>query len=63
MNEKICPKCHYPSMKTWEELNAEQKMLVERLPLSATLSAEQRKKNLICTRCWHEQTANFNEFC
>jgi len=63
MNEKICPKCQYPVMKTWEELNAEQKMLIERLPLSAALSVEQRKKNLFCPRCWHEQTANFNEFC
>jgi hypothetical protein len=50
-------------MKTWEELNEEQKMLVERLPLSARLSLEQRRKNLFCPRCWFEQTANFNEFC
>jgi len=63
MNEKICPKCQYPAMKTWEELTGEQKMLVERLPASAALSLEQRRKNLFCPRCWFEQTANFNEYC
>ena len=63
MNEKICPKCHYPQMKTWEELNDEQKMLAEKLPLSADLSLAQRKKNLFCPRCWHEQIPNFNEIC
>jgi hypothetical protein len=63
MNEKICPQCHYPQMKTWQELSDEQKMLAERLPLSASLTIEQRKKNLFCPCCWFEQTANFNEFC
>ncbi len=63
MNEKICPQCQYPMMKSWEELNDEQKFLVERLPMSADLSLEQRKKNLFCPRCWFEQTANFSEFC
>ena len=63
MNEKICPKCHFPEMKTWEELNYEQKMIVERLPASAALSLEQRKKNLFCPRCWNEQTANYSEYC
>lgn len=63
MNEKICPKCQYSAMKTWEELNDEQQMLVERLPMSANLSLEQRKKHLFCPRCWFEQLANYNEFC
>ena len=63
MNEKICPKCDFPNMKTWDELNEEQKMLVERLPMSAALSIDQRRKNLFCPRCWHEQTGNFNEYC
>ena len=63
MNEKMCPQCQYPAMKRWEELNEEQKMLAERLPASASLSIEQRKKNLFCPRCWFEQTANFNEYC
>ena len=28
MQKKICPKCQFPSLKSWEELNDEQKMLV-----------------------------------
>jgi len=26
-HEKMCPKCHHPQMKTWEELSGEQKFL------------------------------------
>jgi len=63
MQEKICPKCQFPSLKRWEELTDEQKFLVERLPLSATFSLEQRKRNLFCPRCWFEQIPNFNEVC
>jgi hypothetical protein len=63
MQEKICPNCHYPQMKSWEELTADQKFVVERLPMSATLSLKQRKKNLFCPRCWHEQIPNFKEIC
>jgi len=63
MQEKICPKCHSPEMKSWEELNDEQKFLVERLPMSATFSLAQRKKNLFCPRCWFEQIPNFSELC
>jgi len=55
MHEKICPKCGFPSMKSWEELNDEQKMLVERLPLSAEYSRTQRKNHLFCPRCRHEE--------
>lgn len=61
--ENICPRCQFSKMKSWEQLNDEEKMLVERLPMSATLSPVQRKKNIFCPRCWHEQIPNFNEIC
>jgi hypothetical protein len=61
--EKICPKCQFPRMKSWPELTEEEKMLAEKLPLGAQMTVEQRKKNLFCPRCWHEQVPNFNEFC
>jgi hypothetical protein len=54
--EKNCPKCHSPKMKTWNELNDEQKFLVERLPLNTEFSLEQRKKHCFCERCWFEET-------
>jgi len=53
-DKKMCPKCHFPKMKTWEELSDDQKFLVERLPASAELSTEQRKKHRFCERCWFE---------
>jgi ribosomal protein S27AE len=62
-HEKICPQCGAPKMKNWHDLTEDQKFLVEKLPMSASLSLEQRKKNLFCVRCWHEQIPNFNEYC
>ena len=32
-------------------------------PMSASISLKQRRKNLFCPRCWHEQIPNFNEIC
>ncbi len=55
-HEKMCPKCHFPKMKTWEELTDEQKFLAEKLPSSAEFSLKQRKKHRICERCWFEET-------
>jgi len=54
-DEKMCPKCHHPKMKMWEELSGEQKFLAERLPMSAEFPAEQRKKHRFCERCWFEE--------
>ncbi|MDQ6788753.1 MAG: hypothetical protein M3033_18270 [Acidobacteriota bacterium] len=53
--EKICPQCHYPKMKSWEELTSEQKFLAERLPQSAEFPLEKRKKHRFCERCWFEE--------
>jgi hypothetical protein len=61
--KKICPACQFPEMKTWPELTEEERMLAGKLPLAATFSLEQRRKNYFCPRCWHEQVPNFNEFC
>ena len=50
-----CPRCDNPRMKLWDELSDEQKMLVERLPLSADFPLETRKKHRFCERCWFEE--------
>ena len=55
LNEHICPRCHSPKMKDWESLSDEEKMLAERLPMSAEYSRETRKKHRFCTRCWFEE--------
>ncbi len=54
-HEKMCPKCHSPKMKSWEELNFEQKFLVEKLPRNTEFTKEQRKKHRFCERCWFEE--------
>jgi len=54
LHEKNCPKCHFPKMKSWEELSDEQKFLIEKLPLNAEFSLRQRKKHRFCERCWFE---------
>ena len=59
--EKMCPKCHSPKMKTWEELTDEQKFLVERLPLNTDYTLEQRKKHRFCERCWFEEVQSNTE--
>ena len=55
-SQKTCPRCQSPKMKNWDELDDEQKMLAERLPLSAEYSPEIRKKHGFCTKCWFEET-------
>ena len=41
-------------MKAWAELTEEQKLLAERLPMSAEYPFKERKKHRFCTRCWYE---------
>jgi hypothetical protein len=43
-------------MKTWAELDDEQKLLAEHLPASAEYEANERKRHRFCTRCWFEET-------
>ncbi len=60
-DERICPKCHFPKLKSWDELSDEQKFLVERLPASAEYSPDQRKKHRFCERCWFEDPSKKRE--
>ncbi|MGI8468304.1 MAG: hypothetical protein ACR2N3_07615 [Pyrinomonadaceae bacterium] len=52
-NEKMCPRCGH-RLKYWNELTSDEKFTVERLPMSAEFSAEERKNHLFCPRCWFE---------
>jgi hypothetical protein len=58
MNDKrTCPRCDKRGMKSWSELNDEEREIVKRLPLSANYSLEERKAtHRWCTRCWYEST-------
>jgi hypothetical protein len=53
-----CPRCHERSLKSWAELNDEEREVVKRLPASAEYSLEERQsRHRWCTRCWHEETS------
>jgi len=53
---KACPRCEKRGLKTWAELNDDEREVVKRLPRSATTSEEERKtRNRWCTRCWFEE--------
>ena len=60
LNSEICPRCQTGKLKTWTELTADERILVERLPASAEFSPEERKRHRFCTRCRFE-TNNFRE--
>jgi hypothetical protein len=44
-------------MRDWGELNAEQKLLVEKLPGNVDFNRAERRRHRFCTRCWYEDTA------
>jgi hypothetical protein len=58
--EKICPKCRTRRLKTWGELSPDEKFVLERVPMSAEFTAEERRENLFCPRCLFE-TKPFEE--
>jgi predicted nucleic-acid-binding Zn-ribbon protein len=52
----MCIKCGGVKFARWDELDDEQKMIVERLPASAEFSLEHRKKHSTwCVRCFYEE--------
>jgi len=50
-----CLRCDKPVLKSWDELNDEEREVVKRLPASADYTIEERKAtHRWCTRCWNE---------
>lgn len=46
-------------MRTWDELNDEEREAVKRLPESVDYKATERQgTHTWCTRCWYEATRN-----
>ena len=48
-------------MKSWDELTGDERLLAERLPLSAEFTLGERKKHRFCTRCWFENKEQKHE--
>jgi len=52
-----CPRCDKRGLKSWSELNDEEREVVKRLPLSAEYPlADRQARHRWCTRCWYEAT-------
>jgi ribosomal protein S27AE len=50
-----CPRCGEGSIKSWHELEEEEREVVKRLPASAEVDAAERQRlHRWCTRCWYE---------
>ena len=61
--EKTCPRCHKTPLKAWKELNTDEKILAERLPLSAEYTRRERETHRFCPRCWFEQADKSAKNC
>jgi len=48
-----CLRCDKPGLKTWDELNDEEREVVKRLPSDYSLE-ERKQLHRWCTRCWNE---------
>jgi len=56
----ICPRCGNVGVRSWDKLDDDQKLLVEKLPASADYRPVERKKHRFCTRCWFEEVSDQN---
>lgn len=53
--ENRCSRCGAGRMKSWQELDEEEREVVKRLPASAEVNAAERERqHRWCPRCWHE---------
>ena len=57
-----CPRCQEAIMRTWDEMDADEQEVVNRLPGSADYStAERQGTHQWCTRCWYEATGDVEQ--
>jgi len=54
-SDDICPRCGSAKLRSWDELDRDEQIVVERLPASAEFTLQERKKHRFCTRCWFEE--------
>lgn len=52
-----CPRCGEGRLLNWNDLSAEEREVVERLPPSADYSTDERRAtHRWCVNCWYEET-------
>ena len=55
-SEKRCTRCGEGTLKSWSELNEDEREVVKRLPGAADHEADERQTmHQWCTRCWNEE--------
>jgi len=57
-NPEKCPRCDAGILKSWAQLNEEERLVVARLPASAEYSEAERRTHRWCPRCWYESVAD-----
>jgi len=61
-DHRPCPKCGLFRLKEWRELTQDEKMIVERLPMSEEFTLPRRTRHFFCTRCWFEDDGSAEMF-
>lgn len=57
-NSNQCPRCGAGRLRTWSELNEEEREVVRRLPAAADYSLTERQRtHRWCSRCWYEENS------
>ncbi|MBX3294220.1 MAG: hypothetical protein KF762_00675 [Acidobacteria bacterium] len=49
-----CPKCGGLSFRRVADLDADERLIFDRLPASANYTKKEREQHLYCPRCGHE---------
>jgi hypothetical protein len=57
-DHSLCPRCGVGRLRSWQELDTEERELARRLPASAEYKlSERRAAHRWCRRCWYEATS------
>jgi hypothetical protein len=58
-SEDRCPRCGEGTLRTWRELNDDEREVVKRLPGAVDYArAEREARHRWCSRCWFESAEN-----
>ncbi|MBK9162464.1 MAG: hypothetical protein IPM21_00850 [Acidobacteria bacterium] len=55
-DERRCPSCESLRLRLRSELDAEEKLIFDRMPASAEYTKKEREQHLYCSRCGFESS-------
>ena len=56
-SDNRCPRCA-GQLRTWNEMNDEERQVAIRLPAAEHAAEERKLRHRWCTRCWFEDTGD-----